>query len=64
MIITVNPKTHKILLTSIPRDYYVQLHGTTGLKDKLTHSGLYGINMTIDTVEDLENRRRSLQYQD
>lgn len=53
MIVTVNPKTHKILLTSIPRDYHVQLHGTTGLKDKLTHSGLYGINMTIDTVEDL-----------
>ena len=52
MIVTVNPKTHKILLTSIPRDYYVQLHGTTGLKDKLTHSGLYGINMTINTVED------------
>ena len=53
MIITINPKTHKILLTSIPRDYYVQLHGTTGLKDKLTHSGLYGINMTISTIEDL-----------
>lgn len=52
MIITVNPKTHKILLTSIPRDYYVQLHNTTGLKDKLTHSGLYGIDMTINTVED------------
>lgn len=55
MIITVNPRTHTILLTSIPRDYYVQLHGTTGLKDKLTHSGLYGINMTIDTIEDLFN---------
>lgn len=53
MIITVNPKAHKILLTSIPRDYYVQLHGTTGLKDKLTHSGLYGIDMTINTIEDL-----------
>lgn len=53
MIVTINPKTHKILLTSIPRDYYVQLHGTTGLKDKLTHSGLYGIDMTIDTIEDL-----------
>lgn len=52
MIITINPKTHKILLTSIPRDYYVQLHNTIGLKDKLTHSGLYGIDMTIKTVED------------
>jgi len=53
MIMTVNPKTHKLLLTSIPRDYYVQLHGTTGSKDKLTHAGLYGINMSIETIEDL-----------
>ena len=53
MLVTVNPTTHKILLTSIPRDYYVRLHGTTGYKDKLTHSGIYGIDMTINTVEDL-----------
>lgn len=55
MIATINPKTHKILLTSIPRDYYVQLHGTTGLKDKLTHSGLYGADMTRQTIEDFMN---------
>ena len=53
MVITVNPKTHQILLTSIPRDYYVQLHGTTGLKDKLTHSGIYGIDMSVKTIEDI-----------
>ena len=53
MIVTVNPKTHKVLMTSIPRDYYVQLHGTTGLKDKLTHAGIYGVNMSIQTIEDL-----------
>lgn len=53
MIMTVNPNTHDILLTSVPRDYYVQLHGTTGSKDKLTHAGLYGINMSIETLEDL-----------
>ena len=53
MIATVNPKTNKILLTSIPRDYYVQLHGTTGSKDKLTHAGMYGVNMSINTIEDL-----------
>lgn len=55
MIVTVNPHTHTILLTSIPRDYYVQLHGTHELKDKLTHAGLYGINMSVKTVEDLFN---------
>ncbi len=53
IIATVNPNTHKILLTAIPRDYYVQLHGTTGLKDKLTHAGLKGIDMSIQTIEDL-----------
>lgn len=53
MIMTINPNTHTILLTSIPRDYYVRLHGTTGNKDKLTHAGIYGINMTKQTIEDL-----------
>lgn len=53
MLVTVNPTTKQILLTSIPRDYYVRLHGTDGYKDKLTHSGIYGIDMTIKTVEDL-----------
>lgn len=55
MVVTVNPTTHEVLLTSIPRDYYVRLHGTTGYKDKLTHAGLYGINMSITTLEDLLN---------
>lgn len=53
MIATINPVTHQVLLTSIPRDYYVRLHNTTGYKDKLTHAGLYGINMSIETLEDL-----------
>ena len=53
MIVTVNPKTQQILLTSIPRDYYVQLHGKSGYKDKLTHAGLYGTDMSIQTLEDL-----------
>ena len=53
MIMTIDPKNKKILLTSIPRDYYVQLHGTTGYKDKLTHSGIYGVEKTKTTIEDL-----------
>ena len=52
IIATVNTKTHEVLLTSIPRDYYVTLH-SKGAKDKLTHSGIYGINETVTTVEDL-----------
>lgn len=53
MLVTINPKTNKILLTGIPRDYFVQLHGTTGLRDKLTHAGMYGAEMSKNTVEDL-----------
>lgn len=53
MIVTVNPNSHEILFTSIPRDYYVQLNGTKGLKDKLTHAGTYGIDKSVKTLEDL-----------
>ena len=53
IIATVNPNTNEILLTNIPRDYYVQLHGTTGYKDKLTHASYYGINTAVQTVEDI-----------
>lgn len=52
IILTVNPNTHEILLTNIPRDMEVQLHNTTGLTDKLTHAGIYGIDMTRTTLED------------
>ena len=54
IIMAVNPKTKNILMIHVPRDYYVQLHGTTGYKDKLTHSGtLGGIEMSMATIEDL-----------
>ena len=51
MIATICPKTRKILLTSIPRDSYIKLH-TAGQMDKLTHTGVYGIDETLGTVED------------
>ncbi len=53
MVVTVNPKTKQILLTSIPRDYYVALPGKTGYRDKLTHAGLYGVDMSVKTIEEL-----------
>ncbi len=55
IVAVVNPNDNKILLVNIPRDYYVQLHGTSGVKDKLTHAGVYGIDMSIKTIEDLLN---------
>lgn len=52
MIVSVNPKDKKILLTSIPRDYYVYLSDYKDY-DKLTHTGIYGIDVTIGAIEDL-----------
>ena len=53
IVLVANPKTKQVLLISIPRDYYVQLHDTTGYKDKLTHAGIYGVDMSVKTLEDL-----------
>lgn len=53
ILMTINPKTKQILITNIPRDYYVQLHDTTGNKDKLTHAGTYGLETSVNTIEDL-----------
>ena len=51
MIMTVHPVTKKIMLTSIPRDTYVKLH-TAQQMDKLTHTGIYGVDETVNTVQD------------
>ena len=53
MVVTVNPKTQKVLLTSIPRDTHVTLPDKDGAKDKLTHTGLYGVSETIGAAEGL-----------
>lgn len=50
MIVTVNPKTKQILMSSIPRDYFITL-ASFGVKDKLTHSGLKGPENTVKSVE-------------
>ena len=52
ILMSINTNTHEALLTSIPRDYYVTLHSYVA-KDKLTHSGIYGVNETVKTAEDL-----------
>ena len=54
LVIAVNPKTKNILMVAVPRDYYIQLHGTSGLPDKLTHAGsLGGLDLSMATIEDL-----------
>lgn len=54
LIATVNPGTHKVLITTTPRDYYVTIPGVSGAEgDKLTHAGIYGIDTSIATLENL-----------
>lgn len=54
IIMTVNPNTKKILLTTTPRDYYVQIPEVSGeAKDKLTHAGIYGVDASMRTLGQL-----------
>ena len=50
----VNPTTKQVLLVSVPRDAYVEIPGITyGEKDKLTHAGMYGIQYSIASMENI-----------
>lgn len=54
IIMSVNPKTKKVLLTTTPRDYYVEIPGVSGgQRDKLTHAGIYGVDCSMATLENL-----------
>ena len=54
IIAVVNPVSHQILLVTTPRDYYVEIPGVSGgQKDKLTHAGLYGVDASMSTLEQL-----------
>ena len=54
IIMTVNRETKKILLTTTPRDSYVSIaDGGNNQKDKLTHAGIYGVDASIHTLENL-----------
>ena len=54
IIMTVNKKTGKILLTTTPRDSYVKIaDGGNNQYDKLTHAGIYGVDSSIHTLENV-----------
>ena len=53
MVVSVNPKTHQILMTSIPRDYEIYMPDFDNALDKLTHTGFYGVQTTIGAEEQL-----------
>ena len=53
MIVTVNKKTGKIMLTSTPRDFYVAVPGLNGARDLLGYVGVRGINASKKALEEL-----------
>lgn len=50
IIATINTDTRQVLLVSTPRDYFVPLSISNGVPDKLTHAGIYGIDVSMDTL--------------
>ena len=52
ILAAVNPVTKRVVLINTPRDYYVDLAGTSD-KDKLTHAGLYGVETSMETLGNL-----------
>lgn len=50
IVATVNTETKQVLLVTTPRDYYVPLSISGGSRDKLTHGGIYGIEVSKDTL--------------
>ena len=55
ILASVNTATKQVVLISTPRDYYVPLSISNGAKDKLTHAGIYGVNVCMDTMTMLYN---------
>ena len=53
IIARINRETHEILLVSTPRDYYVPLALSGNPYDKLTHAGIYGMDVLMGTLENL-----------
>lgn len=50
IIATINTDTKQVLLVSTPRDYFVPLSISNGEPDKLTHAGIYGVDVSMDTL--------------
>ena len=51
MILSINPNTNQILVTGIPRDYYIPQTCQSYQEDKLTHTGVFGVDCTLDSVQ-------------
>lgn len=55
ILMVVNPVTKQVLMVNTPRDYYIVHPWGSGTRDKLTHCGIYGIECSVDALENLYN---------
>lgn len=55
ILAVVNPKTKQVLLLNTPRDYFIPNPAGKGVLDKLTHCGLYGVDCSMEALENLYN---------
>lgn len=55
MIVSINKDTHKVLLTSIPRDYHIPVYGKGGRSDNMGYHGAWGITTSMKSLEQLLN---------
>lgn len=55
ILASINTATKQVVLISTPRDYYVPLSISNGARDKLTHAGIYGVQVCMDTLAMLYN---------
>lgn len=53
ILAVVNPASKQVLLLNTPRDYYVETTVSGGMRDKLTHCGIYGIDCSMGTLTNL-----------
>lgn len=53
ILVVANLNTHQIAIISTPRDYYVTLPNSGGEYDKLTHAGIYGVDVSVETIESI-----------
>lgn len=53
ILVAVNTKTRQVQMINTPRDYFIEFPNSNGVKDKLTHAGMYGVDISMGALEDL-----------
>ena len=52
ILAVINSETKTLLLISTPRDFYVPFPFAGGERDKLTHAGVFGVERSVETMEE------------